>query len=910
MFPKNSEVPPEKVTYEINGYELFLGDNTEKRGVALYIKDDIIANEIHLLTSYEEAVWCEITLKGQDKLIVGSVYRSPNSGQDNNTELANMLRNIAAQHASHLLIMGDLNFPQIDWINETSPASLNDPNTCFLELVRDNFLHQHIKEKTHFRPGCQPSCIDLVFTNEEGMVSGVEHLAPIGASHHQMLKFKFNCYYIHEAKTRVSYKYDKGDYAKLRAELGNIQWNDILADKSTEEMWNIIEGKLIDSMDNCIPKSKPSYKRSMKKPLWMNKKALAKVKKKKESFQRYLQTQEGKDYDSYAKYRNQAKWECTRAQKSFERKLAGEVKQNPKGFFKYARSKLKTKVPVADLLKPDGSTTQSDTEKAETLNNFYSSVFTNEDTDNIPPFELRSNVSIDALHTSPEEVLKKLKDLKPDKSPGPDGLHPRVLRETSDVLCTPLSMLFNKSFEESVLPPDWKNSHVTPIFKKGPRNQCSNYRPVSLTAIVCKLCESIVRDVIMDHLIKNNLLSDCQHGFIPGRSCVTQLLTMLDMWTRILDDYGTIDVAYLDFCKAFDVVPHERLLRKIEGYGINGTIADWIRSFLSDRKQRVLVNGCASGWAPVTSGIPQGSVLGPLLFLIFINDMPDAVHSTLLMFADDAKVFRQVNDLEDRQILQQDLDELTQWATKWQMKFNAAKCKIMHLGYGNTDQKYYLHEMGQPYELQVTKEEKDLGVIVDPDLTFAKHVEMKVNKANKLLGLIRVSYSYLDKESMTLLFKGLIRPHLEYANVVWSPLYKKEMNLIENVLHRATKMVPECRNMDREARLKYLKLPSMYYRRARGDMIEVYKFLTGQYKVDYSKILLEKEPGTMTRGHCFKLKKRHNRLKIRNKSFGPRVINSWNSLPASVVNASSINSFKNNLDDHWKDMFYSQEPLY
>ena len=132
-----------------------------------------------------------------------------------------------------------------------------------------------------------------------------------------------------------------------------------------------------------------------------------------------------------------------------------------------------------------------------------------------------------------------------------------------------------------------------------------------------------------------------------------------------------------------------------------------------------------------------------------------------------------------------------------------------------------------------------MGVIVDPDLTFAKHVEMKVNKANKLLGLIRVSYSYLDKESMTLLFKGLIRPHLEYANVVWSPLYKKEMNLIENVLHRATKMVPECRNMDREDRLKYLKLPSMYYRRARGDMIEVYKFMTGQYKVDYSKILPE-----------------------------------------------------------------------
>ena len=202
-------------------------------------------------------------------------------------------------------------------------------------------------------------------------------------------------------------------------------------------------------------------------------------------------------------------------------------------------------------------------------------------------------------------MLKKLNDLKMDKSPGPDGLHPRVLREAREVLCIPLSILFNKSLEESTLPSDWKDSHVTPIFKKGPRNQSSNYRAVSLTAVVCKLCESIVRDAVMDHLLANNLLSDCQHGFVPRRSCVTQLLVMLDMWTRILDDYGTIDTAYLDFCKAFDVVPHERLLRKMEGYGICGKIGGWIRDFLSGRRQRVLVNGSASTWAHVSSGIPQ-----------------------------------------------------------------------------------------------------------------------------------------------------------------------------------------------------------------------------------------------------------------------------------------------------------------
>ena len=375
------------------------------------------------------------------------------------------------------------------------------------------------------------------------------------------------------------------------------------------------------------------------------------------------------------------------------------------------------------------------------------------------------------------------------------------------------------SIHSQRLPAEWKEGQVTPIFKKGSRSSPGNYRPVSLTSVICKLLESIVRNALMEHMEEH--LTQCQHGFLTGRSCTTQLLDTMDLLTEFLDNREAVDVIFLDFAKAFDSVPHQRLVTKLAGYGVGGRVLGWIKDFLTERRQRVCVNGATSSWNSVLSGIPQGSVLGPVLFICFVNDMPEAVENFIRMFADDTKIFAAVRNASDGEKLQRDLQRLQEWTKVWQLRFNTGKCKVMHLGTNNCRHVYSMDGESGQCPLLETECEKDLGVHVDPALKFSAHCEKAASKANRLVGLIRRSFNYIDAQMMVQLFKSIVRPHLEYANVVWSPLYKKDSELLENVQRRATKLVPELRNCDYEERLRLLGLPSLTYRRLRGDLIEV-----------------------------------------------------------------------------------------
>ena len=226
------------------------------------------------------------------------------------------------------------------------------------------------------------------------------------------------------------------------------------------------------------------------------------------------------------------------------------------------------------------------------------------------------------------------------------------------MLKIPLFILFMKSLDKGELPLQWKCAHVSPIFKKGNRSSPCNYRPVSLTSVVCKLMETLIRDSLVTHMEENHLVCHQQHGFRAGRSTTTQLLSTLEVWTRILDEGGCVDTVFMDFMKAFDKVPHRRLLRKLEGYRVTRNVLAWIDDFLSERHRRVVVNGAKSKWSSVTSGIPQGSVLGPVLFIIYINDLPESCDCSTLLFADDTKVFQQVKSTADCEKLQADLNHL------------------------------------------------------------------------------------------------------------------------------------------------------------------------------------------------------------------------------------------------------------
>lgn len=890
----------------LQGYSAYL--NLTGRGAALYIRNDIQADEMSSTVNDIPAVWCCISLKNQDKLLIGVVYRSPTSTETDNNDMLTMISEMVNKKTSHILIMGDFNFPGIDWHLLTS----NGPATeqLFLESFRNWFLWQHVDHSTRYRAQQTANILDLVMSNEESMVHDMEYNEPVGKSDHLVLNWNYNCYKDHINTETVKILYGKGNYSAMRAELGSVNWDAILASKSVDEQWSIIRDKIQSVTDTHVPHRKEFNSTSRRrKPLWMNTKVLSRIKKKKTAFEKYKQTKEGKEYIEYTRARNAAKSEIRRAVRDYEKEIAKKAKANPKAFYSLVNSKLKTRTTIGTL-NDNGKEINTENGKAETFNQFFSSVFTQEDLTQIPhpeAVELKNQLLDVAI--SREEVLELLKKVRTDKSPGLDGIHPRILKECAEQLDGPLTILFRNTLQEVHIPQDWREASVTPIYKKGSKSQASNYRPISLTSIICKLMEKLIRNALLRHLIDNELLSSYQHGFVQGRSCMTQLLQVLDKWSEILDEGGSVDVIYLDLAKAFDTVPHQRLLRKLSNYGVGGNVLEWIRQFLTGRKQKVRIGQADSTWSAVTSGVPQGSVLGPALFVCFINDLPDVVKSFIFMYADDTKLFRQVENIEDQRELQRDLNETVKWADKWQLGFNIDKCKTMHIGRSVEDE--FLYTMSHPIEkssnvLMITKEEKDLGVWITSNLKASRHISAAANKANQILGLIRRSFTHMDIPLMKQLFTSLVRPHLEFGNVVWQPHFKKDSELLEQVQHRATRMVPGLSKLSYEDRLKKMDLPSLTYRRLRGDAIETYKYLHDIYKVDCSSMLpLHKSDSLKTRGHSLKLLKRECNSQLRGNFFGFRNVNHWNSLPDTVVTAPSVNCFKNRYDKHCNELRFT-----
>ena len=349
------------------------------------------------------------------------------------------------------------------------------------------------------------------------------------------------------------------------------------------------------------------------------------------------------------------------------------------------------------------------------LNSFFTSVFTKDDLSNIPTFHDRIKQKesfLTDIDFSKKDVKIILSSLDISKSPGPDNFHPGILKELSNELSEPLFLIFSKSLTDGVLPKIWKDAHVTPVYKKGEKCSPGNYRPISLTSVICKTPEKLIRNAIVNHMEKNSLFNKSQHGFMKTKSCMTQLLETLEEWTDLLDQNFSIDVIYLDFQKAFDTIPHQRLLSKVHAYGIRGKVYEWIRNFLLKRRQRVVLNNSKSTWSEVISGVPQGSVLGPILFILYINDLHDVISCVSKLFADDTKLYRSVDSYDDSNTIQMDLYELDNWSSSWQMKFNIQKRKVLHLG-KETPRNFYLmfdNENKCLSTIKDMKEQPDLGV--------------------------------------------------------------------------------------------------------------------------------------------------------------------------------------------------------
>ena len=880
-----SEICPE-------GYTLYRKDRkdlvkTRGGGVALFVKNDINITEREDINEqlFPESLWCEILSKG-DKTLLGVCYRPPDSLTVNNEALYSIINKVGREN---VVIMGDFNFPEISWSSNNNTLHEHPFITC----LNDNFLEQLVEKPTRGE-----NILDLVLCSDVSFVQNLTVGEPFFTSDHQIIQYDLMVSKESTNDDKVAYNYFKADYNKMRDSAKLRNWANLADCKDVDKIWLTLKSDLLNLRNEFVPK----HRRNKNKCKWVNKEVVTCRRAKKKAWNRYVNS--GKNMQLYQQYvikRRQCAAVNKKAKEDFETKLADNIKQDSKSFYAYIRSKQRCKAKIGPLKDSNGIILTDDKLTADMLNKYFVSVFTKEDLTCIPEpdriFVGSSNVEgLNRIDITEELVYKKLAEINVNKCIGVDDLHPKLLYELRNELVKPLYVLFNLSVETAVLPQDWRDANVTPLLKKGSRGMAENYRPISLTSKVGKILESIIKDNIVNHLEKFHLIRDSQHGFRKGRSCLTNLLDFMETVTKYLDDGQSVDLVYLDFAKAFDKVPFVRLFKKLESHGIGGKILEWIKQWLNCRRQRVSVNKTFSEWDEVTSGVPQGSVLGPIFFLIYINDIDLGLISKLSKFADDSKLCKNVCLDSDRDALQQDLDKLHEWSQQWQMQFNVDKCSVIHLGHKN---KQYDYKLGDS-ALKKSVKEKDLGVEVDSSMKFSNQCNVAVKNANVTLGIIRRNIKSRKKNIIVKLYKTLVRPKLEYCVQAWCPYLKKDIEIIERVQHRATKLIGECAGLSYNDRLDRACLITLEKRRLRGDLIQVFRLIKGIDKIDYNKFF-QLVGNSRTRGHQFKIVKVRCRLDIRNKFFSQRVVTSWNLLPAEVVEAETVNSFKNRLDKFWEE---------
>lgn len=836
---------------------------------------DFPNNSIEFLT-------CSVECGRGEKTLIAVCYRPDYSSVENDLELYESISSVKSKYS---IIIGDFNFRQLRWGRLDQNSSID--RHPFVECLDDNYLSQVVDKPTRGE-----NYLDLLLTSDTTIIENITIDENFGNSHHQIIRFQLVGGRIVTDKQVPTFNYYRADYNIIRNEIKSLGWHNLLQCNNVNQIWNKLKSDLLFLRDKFIGRQR----RKNGKCKWVTKTVKKLRLAKKRAWVKYQKSNKNSRlYEEYKCKLRQSVKQNKKAKLEFEHKLADNIKNDCKSFYSYISSKSRSNNKIGPLRDENNRLINENKEKANVLNGYFCSVFTHENLLNMPEasnvFRGGGNEQLIDITVTEAEVLQKLQLLNVNKSMGADEIHGKLLHEVREELTKPLTHLFNLSLSQGIVPQDWRDANVIPLHKKGNRQQPENYRPVSLTSIVGKLIENMVKFRVVSHLEKYKLIRDSQHGFLNGRSCLTNILDFLESATSELDSGNPVDIVYLDFSKAFDKVCHNRLVNKLETHGIGGSSLHWIKSWLSNRRQRVFVDGEFSDWTNVTSGVPQGSVLGPICFLIYINDLEVGIVSKLGKFADDSKLIKSISNENDAKILEEDLSKLEKWAEEWQMKFNTDKCSVMHLGYQNPSYEYQLCNK----TLNVSDKERDLGVIVDKSLKFSEQSNIAVNSANAALGMIKRNIISRDKNVITKLYKALVRPRLEYCVQAWRPFLRKDINKIERVQRRATKMIFECRNQSYENRLKITNLTSLEQRRDRGDMLETFKIIKGFNKIDSSNMFTFS--GTRsTRGHRYKLNKNRCRLDIRKHFFSQRVVNQWNSLPADIVDSTSVNSFKNKYD--------------
>jgi hypothetical protein len=870
----------------------FRSDRTRHGGgVAIYVKENIpVRRRADLEIVGLECVWLELNV-GIHPVLIGGFYRPPSI---QNWEVIEM--SIDRAHGTglkNIIIAGDFNENLLD-----------QKRTHILPLLTSYSLTQVIEEPTHFTE-TSATLLDLFIVNDKNKVKvagvgepvysdSIRYHCPI----YVILSFKKN----HKPTfRRTIWKYEDGNYDMFRQELASVNWDSLLSNQNIDSATSIITDIILAAASKAIPNKLVAIR--PQDPPWMHSQIRKMIRKRKRLHKLAKKSNNPSHWENFRSLRNKVIREIRNAQNQFQKKLTEKLNtshRDPKSWWKLVKQIMGSSKNLNTRSQPldcNGNMLFDDKEKADAFNNYFAAQSNVDDSKTpLPPLNRSSEATLHDIEVNPDEVTDILATLNTTKASGPDLIHPRLLREGANQLGFPLAILINTSMKEGKFPKQWKLANVSPIYKKDDKSLVTNYRPISLLSCLGKVVEKCVYKKLNNYLLDNCLLTPLQSGFRPRDSTAYQLTDIYNTLTEALDAGKEVRIIFCDISKAFDRVWHKGLILKLKQIGIEGNVIKWINDYLTGRKQRVVLNSKYSEWKDTNSGVPQGSVLGPLLFLIFINDIVTDINATVKLFADDTTLYMTVdNPTRTAAILNDDLQKIHLWAEKWLVKFNPDKTETMTISKKQTPinhPKLYMNNT----EIRTVPSHKHLGVFLSKDGSWHDHIKYISNKAWKRLGSLRSLKFRLDRTSLQKLYFSYVRPILEYADIIWDNCTEYEKYDLEKIQLEAARIVTGAtKSASRESLYLETGWENLDTRRQKHKLIQFYKMQSG-LSPNYLTSLISTSSSNYNTRYSTNFVPPAARTCLFQNSFIPSTIRLWNSLPPEAKIIPTLNSFKSYLN--------------
>ena len=907
-------------------------------GVGIFYKETLPLR-VRPDLSFDECLVSELRF-GRKKIFFTVIYRNPcHKASSPEFELflsnfENLHKRVKLENPYVSFFAGDLNGHSKSWYED---GDTNAEGAALNSLFTELDLDQIISEPTHFfNDHSNPSCIDVIVTDQPNLVldSGVRpSLDPL--VHHQMTFCKLNFKIPPPPKyDRKLWHFKKAQTNLIKTAIKSFPWERRLGNlNDPSDQVNLLNETILNIMSNFVPNEIKRYRPS--EPAWFNHDIRYRLKKQNKLYRKYRY----KGYLNHDKkvleeYKAETATFIENAKENYLKRQGirlADQSSSQKTYWKIMNEFLnRTKIPRIPPIFHNGNFIVNSKDKAQVFNHYFAEQCTPFDTPStLPSLNYLTADRLSHFDIDIKEIKDLIKVIKINKAHGHDDISVQMIKLCGDDICLPLLLIFKNILHTGLYPNQWKLANVTPVHKKKDKQTVGNYRPISLLPIFDKIFERIVFKNLYNYLLKNNLISPHQSGFRPGDSCGNQLLSLTNEIHKAFHDKKCLEVRaiFLDMSKAFDKVWHEGLLFKLKQNGINGKLLDLFTDYLSNRKQRVVLNGMNSEWSPLLSGVPQGSVLGPLLFLIYVNDLENGIKSKIKFFADDTSLFSVIHDpIISASELNHDLQLIHKWAQQWKMSFNPDPTKPAEEILFSVKRNSPLHPpiYYNGIEVKRVPTHKHLGLIFDPKLSFTSHVDEISATARKGIGLIKHLRPYLPVNSLEQIYKMRIRSHFDYCDYIFhTPALinnsSTDINLnyvmdsLESLQYQAaTAVTGTWKGTNRDKIYDQLGWESLHNRREFRRITQFYKImnnLTPKYLAEpipnpHSHLFGPRSTNVIPPIYC-----RNDRYKC---SFYPDAIDKWNNIGVEIRSIEKISDFKASIVDiirpPKKDIFNVHNP--